>query len=245
MIRATRHTGFDFRDARILIADDEGLSRALAYSIVSKFDCALVDAVQTGREALDFLFTATRPYHLVISDFDMPDMNGLELLKAVRTGSPGIARDIGFAMLTGYTDKGVVGAAFNLDVDCFIVKPVSADRMRGRLARILSTDRPIRRPPDYMSVNINGVEDASGGQTAGRASPGVVDTSRATSGAGKTGTPIDQVIPGSVLSDDLFTSSGQKLLNRGFTLDKRMIERLKDLSELDAAVGNVSIERRR
>lgn len=243
MIRAARHGGFDFRDARILVVDDEDLSRALAYNVISKFGCAVVDAAETAREALDAMFTATRPYHVVVSDFNMPGMNGLQLLKAVRSGSPGIARDVGFAMLTGHSDKELVGAAFNLDVDCFIVKPVSAERMRSRISRILSTDRPIRPPIDYIQVEVDVTPDATGPAPApDRVSPGVVVPGGADRLGRGGGTPLSQVMPGAVLSGDVFTSNGQKLLTKGFTLDKRMIERLSELAELDSKVATIPVE---
>ena len=87
-----------------------------------------------GREALRLIANGV---DFVISDFNMPELHGLQLLKAVRTGQHGITRATPFTLLTGYSDKSLVDVALALDVNAFLVKPVSKGAFSTRIPRYL------------------------------------------------------------------------------------------------------------
>ena len=247
MIRSMRHSGFDFRDIRSLVVEDEEFARTLTSQVLRSFGCASVHAVADGNQAIDVLTNATQSFDLVICDFRMPRMNGLELLKAVRKGLPGVARDIVFAMLTSHADKPIVGLAFQLDVDCFLIKPITASTMNERLVRVLSTERPIKSPLDYHETGLDSVMDLALSEGASAADvPSVVS---ATEDRGLATTTVQQarrvklteIRPGSVIAAPIKTGAGDVLLKAGSTLDRRTIDRLSDLAEIDPAVGMVQV----
>ena len=104
--------------ARILIVDDEihilstlkRLFRPCGYETVT---------CNSAREALE-LMERTEPFHVVISDYRMPEMNGVEFLTAVRLRSPDTVRIV----LSGYADAGSIIAATNEGhIYKFIPKP--------------------------------------------------------------------------------------------------------------------------
>lgn len=248
MIRSSRHGGFDFRDTYTLVVEDEEFARSLTSQVLRGFGCAGVHSAENGNAAIDMLTCATRSYDLIVCDFRMPKMNGLELLKAIRKGVPGVARDIPFAMLTSHADKPVVGLAFELDVDCFLIKPITAATMRERLVRVMSTDRTIKPPYDYFEVDIDRVGGADDMMDMDPGASPLADPGGARGsqpgGAAREGTRIvdlAKVRTGSILANPLMTSSGQVLMPAGSTLDRRTIERLRDLAEMDPSVREVHV----
>ena len=72
--------------------------------------------------------------HLVISDFNMPDMDGLQFLEAVRA-DPVIGKTV-FIMLTGSSDKEIVQKAAALGVNNYVVKPFSPAALKEKIERV-------------------------------------------------------------------------------------------------------------
>src|SRR5438477_8783711 len=69
------------------------------------------------RPPLSTLFPYTTLFRSLISDVNMPTMNGLELVQRVRSGDTAAPRDLPILMLTGHGDELVVTTALALDVD--------------------------------------------------------------------------------------------------------------------------------
>ena len=72
--------------------------------------------------------------HLIISDFNMPEMDGLELLKAVRE-DPVIGKTV-FIMLTGSSDRDLVQKAAALGVNNYLVKPFAPAALKDKIERV-------------------------------------------------------------------------------------------------------------
>jgi two-component system, chemotaxis family, chemotaxis protein CheY len=72
--------------------------------------------------------------HLIISDYNMPDMDGLQFLEAVR-GDPVIGKTV-FIMLTGSADKEVVQKAAELGVNNYVVKPFAPAALKEKIERV-------------------------------------------------------------------------------------------------------------
>lgn len=72
--------------------------------------------------------------HLIISDYNMPDMDGLQFLEAVRA-DPVIGKTV-FIMLTGSADKEVVQKAAALGVNNYVVKPFAPAALKEKIERV-------------------------------------------------------------------------------------------------------------
>jgi two-component system, NtrC family, response regulator PilR len=107
----------------ILIVDDEQSYRQLL-SLVFQGDGHDIRTATNGREALEMV-TAV-PADLIISDVRMPDMNGIELLSAVRQSSP----DMGVVLMTAFASVETARDAFKLGADDFIQKPFDVEELR-------------------------------------------------------------------------------------------------------------------
>ena len=76
----------------------------------------------------------TRPYQLVISDYNMPKLDGLGLLRAVRSHPP--ISKTAFIMLTGRADKDLVQRAVQFGVNNYLVKPFTVATLREKIEAV-------------------------------------------------------------------------------------------------------------
>lgn len=99
---------------KILIVDDDPLILSILTSILSDNQYQ-VETAENGRQALT---TINDSFHLVLSDFEMPEINGLELIKALRKAG----NDIPIVILTGNQEISVALQALKLGANEYVVK---------------------------------------------------------------------------------------------------------------------------
>ncbi|HVF49431.1 MAG TPA: sigma-54 dependent transcriptional regulator [Pyrinomonadaceae bacterium] len=109
--------------ANILIVDDEQGMRQLL-SLVFGRGQHRVRAAENGRRAVELL--REEPADLIISDVKMPDMGGIELLRAARELLP----DVSVVMMTAFATVETAREAFKLGADDFIQKPFDIDELK-------------------------------------------------------------------------------------------------------------------
>lgn len=111
---------------RVMIVDDMGVSRGLLIQAIEEMGIWKNQAENDGRVALSKL--VADPVHLVLSDYNMPGMDGLELLKALRQNKT-TAR-IGFILVTGNPTPDLVSKGKALGLNNIIKKPFSTASMK-------------------------------------------------------------------------------------------------------------------
>lgn len=109
--------------SNILIVDDEQSYRQLL-SLVFEGDGHSLRTASNGRDALRQL--KGEPADLIISDVKMPDMDGIELLRAVRETLP----DVGVILMTAFASVETAREAFKLGADDFIQKPFDVEELK-------------------------------------------------------------------------------------------------------------------
>lgn len=114
---------------KVLLVDDQLSMRALARTALQQIGITNIDDASDGEEA--FRALVQKPVHLVISDFNMPKLDGLGLLRAIRSHEP--IRGIAFIMLTGRADKELVQRAMQFGVNNYIVKPFTAAQLKEKI----------------------------------------------------------------------------------------------------------------
>lgn len=117
----------------VLVVEDDEFQQKVMRRLLSqeKLDC---EVVGTGAAALESI-RARRPA-LVLLDYMLPDTDGVALLRRVR-GTPELAA-LPVIMLTGNGDKQIVVASMQAGANDFMVKPVSAERLREKLLRYIA-----------------------------------------------------------------------------------------------------------
>jgi two-component system chemotaxis response regulator CheY len=118
---------------RVLVVDDQLTMRALIRSALQEIGFKDIADAGDGEEGLRTL--VAQPAHLVISDFNMPKLDGLGFLRAVRAHEP--TRKVAFIMLTGRADKELVQRAVQFGVNNYIVKPFTAAALRDKIQEVL------------------------------------------------------------------------------------------------------------
>ena len=116
----------------IMVVDDQRATRTLVRETLSQIGCARVCECGDGNEALQSL--RAKPVHLVVSDLNMPVMDGLALLRAVRA-EPGLA-NTAFIMLTSNGDAEQVKQAIALGVNNYLVKPFTIGTLRRKIESV-------------------------------------------------------------------------------------------------------------
>ena len=137
---------------RILIVDDQALIRTAMRHILTGLGAKHVDEAVSGEQAIERLLTTN--YELVISDIDMSPVNGLQLLKHIRTGDYGLKRDTLFVMLTGVATKEFVTSCIALDVNAFLTKPPKKELMMARLQYALTTPFKLKEASQYEQMEL-------------------------------------------------------------------------------------------
>lgn len=118
---------------RILVVDDTTTSRLLVRDALETIGFRHIQVAADGEQALKMMMSA--PSHLIISDQNMPKMNGLELLKAIRTHKP--TSRTPFMILTGSPDKTVLDTGRKLGLNNYLTKPFNPDQLRRALEAIV------------------------------------------------------------------------------------------------------------
>lgn len=116
---------------RILLVDDEENAR-LALSRLLSRGGYLVDAVANGFEALNYL--REHDVNLIVTDINMPEMNGLEFLREVNRLFPGS----NVIMITAYGGVESYIEAINLGAFEYINKPVKIEELKSVIGRVFS-----------------------------------------------------------------------------------------------------------
>ena len=120
-------------DINVLLVDDVSQARRFVEVILSGMGVNQVFTANDGRSALDFLGVEIDMVDLIICDWQMPRISGLELLKQVRV----IAPDMPFMMVTGRSDIKSVTEARDLGVNAYIAKPFSPQDFEKKMKTLL------------------------------------------------------------------------------------------------------------
>jgi len=117
---------------KVMVVDDQTSMRAMIRRALQDLGFKDVRDKAGAQEALAAI--KSDRVHLVISDFNMPEMDGLQFLEAVRT-DPVIGKTV-FIMLTGSADKEIVQKAAALGVNNYVVKPFAPAALKEKIERV-------------------------------------------------------------------------------------------------------------
>lgn len=128
---------------RILIVDDVSLIRH-SLSAALRQDDTQVKAVSCGADALGEVDACC--YDLCFLDVNLPDLNGLDLMKTIKNSSPTTKIII---MTAGMVDDPELVKAIQANANLFLAKPFDLDRVKLFVDRILGQGTPMRREEDH------------------------------------------------------------------------------------------------
>ncbi|MDP8913446.1 MAG: response regulator [Pseudomonadota bacterium] len=118
---------------RVMIVDDDEGMRTLMRRTLERMGFSQIYTAKDGSEGLE-LARSQRP-DVIVSDYDMPNMHGLQFLKAVRE-EPALAKTA-FVMLSGVANDRVIERAGELGANSIITKPFLAADLKHRLEALV------------------------------------------------------------------------------------------------------------
>lgn len=117
----------------VLVVDDQQTMRSLVRTGLQQLGVRNIYEAPDGEEGLRQMLT--RPsINLVISDYNMPKLDGLGLLRAIRSHPP--IQKVAFIMLTGRADKELVQRAVQFGVNNYLVKPFTVGTLKEKIEAI-------------------------------------------------------------------------------------------------------------
>ena len=122
------------RSTNVLIVDDYKTMLRIIRNLLKQLEIDNVEEATDGQEALAKLRAGS--FGLVISDWNMQPMTGLDLLKEVRADAR--LKDLPFIMITAESKTENVVAAKQAGVSNYIVKPFNAETLREKIEKVMT-----------------------------------------------------------------------------------------------------------
>jgi len=122
-----------YKDLTVLIVDDFVTMRRIVRKILRDIGFENIIEAEDGSAALEILKTTS--VDLIVSDWNMPRMSGLELLKEVRNTQA--IQNMPFLMVTAEAQKENIVEAVKAKVSNYIVKPFTAATLEEKLAKVV------------------------------------------------------------------------------------------------------------
>jgi two-component system chemotaxis response regulator CheY len=118
---------------KVLIVDDQPGVRQVTRLALENFGVRMIHEAENGVAALQKALS--QPIDLIISEFSMPEIDGLELLRAVR-GHPAV-RKLPFILITRRGDRELVVTAAKAGVNTYLVKPFTEAMLRQKMEEVM------------------------------------------------------------------------------------------------------------
>lgn len=117
---------------RALVVDDQLTMRSLVRAGLQQIGMTDIREAADGEAGLRVLLE--KPAHLVVTDFNMPKLDGLGLLRAIRSHPP--LRSTAVIMLTGRADADLVQRAVQYGVNNYLVKPFTVATLKEKIEAV-------------------------------------------------------------------------------------------------------------
>ncbi|MEQ9258177.1 MAG: response regulator [Roseovarius sp.] len=117
----------------VMVVDDMSVSRGLIIQALEDIGIKMIDYCVDGESAFKKL--AGKPAHLVISDYNMPGANGLQLLAGLRQYQA--TQRIGFILITGTASQEIIDKGNKLGMNNYLKKPFSSADLKACIERVV------------------------------------------------------------------------------------------------------------
>ncbi|MDH2299069.1 chemotaxis response regulator CheY [Cobetia sp. 29-18-1] len=120
------------KNLRILVVDDFPTMRRIVRNLLKELGFTNVEEAEDGQQALEFLNQGS--FELVISDWNMPNLDGLEMLRRVRANP--VTATLPVLMVTAEAKKENIIAAAQAGASGYVVKPFTAAVLEEKLGKV-------------------------------------------------------------------------------------------------------------
>ncbi|HYG86978.1 MAG TPA: response regulator [Azospirillum sp.] len=226
----------------VLLADDDRFMCSLIGNAIRNSPRYEVVFAGTGREAIECLFSTQPAIDIALLDFIMPEGNGLEVARRIRTGGTGAARDLPIAMLTGQRDHRSVRAAMELDINAYVVKPVTKEGLFSRLDRARAIPFELKDPEVYKRVVIPDPFGYDRPKAAPLPLPVPPCAAEPEPSIVRIEKRVSELVPGDILGKSVRdNASANIVVPAHIQLDRALIARLSDLADMGMIPSTVFV----
>lgn len=138
----------DLVDKKILLVDDNKPILDLLNSMLMSYGIEVVYKAKNGEQAFD-IFCAVNP-DVVISDYSMEPVDGMELTKNIRTHFDSPNPGVPIILVTSFSERERVLEARDSGVNEFLVKPINSEALYARLKYVLENPRDFVEKDSYI-----------------------------------------------------------------------------------------------
>ena len=148
---------FDFQDLKVLFVDDAELMRELGASILEILNVGHVDTAISGKQA--FQKFCEGDFNLVITDYIMPGMSGVNLATKIRKDPQSPDQTVPIIIITGHLSDEFIKEARDAGINELILKPFSASDLTKRLAFVVQNPRDLMSVGEYAGPDRRSTDD--------------------------------------------------------------------------------------
>lgn len=121
------------KQLKVMVADDTSVSRMLLVDSLNEIGITNTTLAADGEQALQLMMAS--PCHIVFSDMNMPKLNGLQLLRALREYAP--TRQCCFILVTGRGDRALIEEGKKFGLNNFLAKPFTAASLKAAIEAVV------------------------------------------------------------------------------------------------------------
>jgi CheY-like chemotaxis protein len=137
------------KNASVLLVSPEKTMRSLVtHALGRDFALEMAEDMVAGMDAL------SEGHQVVLVEYDMSGVNGLEFLQEVRCGRTKARRDVAIGLLTGFADQSHFAAALSLDLNAMLLKPLSRNDIERRVVKMAKEGVRLKPAAQYETVEI-------------------------------------------------------------------------------------------
>ncbi|MDN3613391.1 response regulator [Vibrio gallaecicus] len=209
----------------ILVVEDHPFSREAFVSMLKRTGFENVKSAEDGESAVTIL--NTDPIDLVITDINMPNQNGIELIKKIRTSQTKSSQYTSIIAVTTLSDAATTSACMTLEVDAFLVKPISVKEAQQKILLAISEPKELYQQHLYADISTEISLSPKNLQPETK-QPRIKEVSchffiPAT---------LSELKSEMTILDDIELSNGSCLLKAGTLINQKLLRRLYELSEV-------------
>jgi two-component system chemotaxis response regulator CheY len=118
---------------KVMVVDDTSVSRLLIVDGLNEIGLKNITLAADGEQALQLMMAS--PCHIVFSDMNMPKLNGLQLLRALREYQP--TRQCCFILVTGKGDRAMIEEGKRYGLNNFLAKPFTTPSLKSAIEAVV------------------------------------------------------------------------------------------------------------
>ncbi|ABD80571.1 response regulator [Saccharophagus degradans] len=126
-----KRTQITASNARILVAEDNSEACELVVGILTDAGFRLLDTAEDGIAAFDKIKSAAEPYDVILCDWDMPELSGIDIHSKAKASNT--LRGAHFVMVTANSEASSIRKAIQQGINDYIVKPINAEVLVNKI----------------------------------------------------------------------------------------------------------------